>query len=169
MDDASTYIRGARTDPVEARRVLLVVAWLLAASLVVLSVYLILATAHRNSSNANLRDHGVGVQVTVTGCDGISDGIGMGIEYWECRGSFRVDGRTYTEVIQKSRVQRPPGQVLDAVVVPTDPASLALETSHDSSYALGIVVGAATILYIAALVRWGRRPKRGQPVAASAK
>lgn len=157
MEDGSTYIRGAGANHVDPRRVLQVVAWSVTALLVALSVYLLVATADRNSANVQLRDHGVAVRVTVTSCTGISDGIGMGVEYWQCTGSFAVDGRTYTELINKSRLQHPTGETLAAVVVPSDPSSLALATSPDSSYVPGIVVAAATLLYIGVLIFWTRR------------
>ena len=157
MEDGSTYIRGAAANHVDSRRVLQVVAGSVAAVLVALSVYLIVATADHNSANAELRDHGVPVRLTVTSCTGISDGIGMGVEYWQCRGRFVVEGRSYTETINKSRLQHPTGETLAAVVVPSDPSSLALAASRDSSYVPGTLVAAVTLIYIGILVLWVRR------------
>ncbi|HWE56027.1 MAG TPA: DUF3592 domain-containing protein [Acidimicrobiales bacterium] len=169
MEDGSTYIRGASTKRVDGRRVLLVLAWATAAVLLAVATYLTVETHQHNSGNAELRRHGVAVRVTVTGCQGISSGIGMGIEYWDCTGSFTLAGRSYSEVIHNSRTQRPTGATLDAVVVPSKPSSLSVRTARDSSYVPAIVVWLVTGLVIVGIAFGTTRPPRLQTVPARAK
>lgn len=160
MADGSTYIRGASPKQVEGRRVLLVLAWAAAAVLITVAAYLTVDTHQHNSGNAELRQHGVAVRVTVTGCQGISSGIGMGIEYWDCTGAFTLGGRTYSEMIHNSRTQHPAGTELDGVVVPTDPSSVALRTAPDSTYVPAIVLWIVTVLVIFGIAFGAGRGRR---------
>lgn len=157
------YIRGARGGTVDARRVAWVLAVLalivVAASTVVLAV----ATASDRTNAERLHKEGVAVQVTVTGCEGISSGVGMGIEYYDCRGSYVLDGVPVEgALIHGSRSDRPPGQVVQARAVPGDPGSLALDGTggQSTSWVAPIVLGAVAVAGAMALGVVAKRSSR---------
>jgi hypothetical protein len=119
-----TNLRGSSVGKVDARRVGHV---LLAASLVTLAVLVVvfsLAGAHRNDQISKLRNHGVHVDMTVTGCALLIGGTGSTPAGHACRGAFTLDGHRYTEPIPGS-AQYDRGQSLRILVVPGDPALLA--------------------------------------------
>lgn len=179
MPDEGSYIRGAGANSVDPRRV----AWVLAVGAVVVlagsTVVLFLFAASGDSSNARLRSRGVPVQATVTGCTGISSGIGMSVEYYTCKGSYTLDGASFEVDIRGSRAQMPPGRVVQAVAVPGDPASLSLPSyvraSDGSSYVAPAVLAALTVLGAAGLLVAGvgarrrRRRSAGVPHPQSVK
>jgi hypothetical protein len=108
-----------------------------------------------------VRHHGVPVQVTVTGCQGISSGVGMGIEYWECRGTYSISGHSYNEVIGGSRARLETGQIVPAVAVPGQPRLLSAAATGTHSdlkpYLAPIILGALTVSGAVALLWWSKR------------
>jgi len=161
---------------IQARRVLDAMAALCVVVLLALAVALTLSAAHGNAHLTALRHHGVPVQVTVTGCLGISSGIGMGVEYWQCRGSYSLGGQTYNEVIHGSRSMLDAGRRLPAIAVPGQPTLLTtvsgVAKAHSGStlYVVSALLAVAAIGVILAWVLLSRRrrsrPQGGQPVAA---
>lgn len=164
-----SYIRGAGASPVDSRRVGLVAAWAGVALLALCTVFLAVHAASQHSTSDRLRSRGTAVQVTVTGCSGITSGIGFGVEYYDCQGSYLDGGVTRQALIHGSRVERQVGDVVQAVVVPGDPGTLtlasALARSSPTSWAAPLALGAATVVAagcLAALAsRRSRRRKRG--------
>lgn len=149
-----SYVRGAGGVAVDSRRIIEILAVIVSLILVGVTIYLFVATTSRNADRDRLRRSGVPVQATVTGCSAIGDGVGMGIEYWDCTASFILSGRTYSAVLNGNRVQQQPGQVLNALVVPGDPSSLSLPgvatRSAHSSYLPAMATAAVTAAWILA-------------------
>ena len=168
------YIRGAGAARVDPRRV----GWILAVAtltvLAVATVFLSISTASSNSDASSLRRDGVPVQATVTRCTGITSGIGMGVEYYECRGDYTLGGETFNEVIHGSRSQLPVGQAVSALAIPGKPSSLGLPgaagSSGGRSYAVPVGLGMVTVAGAAGLLLWRRRslPDRAPAAPTSA-
>ncbi len=158
-------LRGVRVARVDPDRIVGVVAVAAIVILVVSAIAWTVSAAHQNARLSKLQQHGTPVPATVTGCVGISSGIAMAIEYWECRGSYTLNGARYNEVIRGSRAHLRTGQTVAAIAVPGDPALLstvaAAGQTHSgwSRYIGPIVLGAlAALLTLALLVWWRRRP-----------
>jgi hypothetical protein len=137
----------------------IVIAVLLA--VVAIAIALSISAARENSRVDTVRHQGVPVQVTVTGCQGISSGVGMGIEYWECRGTYSLAGRSYNAVIGGSRAHLATGQLVSAVAVPGQPRLLSAGAAGRHSdwkpYLAPIVLGAVVVSSLGALLWWSKR------------
>ncbi len=161
------HLRGVRVVEGDAARPVRVLVGLALVGLAVLTIILTISAATQNSRMDRLRQHGVPVTATVTGCLGVGSGVGMGIEYWQCRGSYTLDGQEYNAVIGGSRAHVPDGQAVTAIAVPGDPASLTAASvvahSHDSRtpYVTPVILGAVTIAGSVWAILWFRR--RGAP------
>ena len=150
--EGSTYIRAGGGAPVSTPKVVGVLVWLLVAALLGLAVYLAALAARQDSRASQLREHGVPVDIVVTGCRGISSGVGMGIEYWQCRGSFVLEGRGYEAVlINGSRALIQPGEHLKGIDVPGRPDLLSTASSVRSAHGSGTEYGEAAALAAAGL------------------
>lgn len=142
------YIRGGGAVRVDARRVLLVLVAVALLILLALTVVTFVTTADSRHKADRLRRSGVPVQLTVTDCTGITSGIGMGVEYYSCRGRFDLGGATYEETLLGNRSRIPTGRTVAARVVPGDPASvtLASHVARADSYTLPVVLAVLTVL-----------------------
>lgn len=157
-----SYIRGGGPVRVDPRRLATRLAVAAVAVLGICSIALAVAASSDQSSAATLRRHGVAVAATVTSCTGITSGIGMGAEYYQCVGSYTLDGLTQQAVIHGSRAQLPRGAVVQALVIPGRPSTLSVPGAATSSsigrYAPAIVLGGLAIAGGAGLaVRHARR------------
>jgi hypothetical protein len=161
-----SYIRGAGAIAIAPRRLGSILGVGAVIVLAAITVLLVVLTASADSAAARLHRYGVPVQATVTSCTGISSGIGMGIEFYQCRGTFALAGATSEAQIQGSRTKLAAGTSVAALVVPGDPGTLTLARSARSSsggasdYAGGISVGAVTVVAGAGLLLWRRRSRR---------
>ena len=136
------YIRGQGTRTgggahVDPRVLAAILVWLLVGVLAALAVYFAVAGSRESSRLNTLRHRGVPVTATVTGCVGISSGVGMGIEYWQCRATYTLAGRTFNEVINGSRAVLDTGQSVGAIAVPGDPSLLSSVSSVHGSGSSG--------------------------------
>jgi len=162
-DQPLTTLRGAGVE-VDARRVGGVIVALCLVALAVLVVVLFVAGAHRNAQVNRLHQHGVTVDVTVSGCIGLVGGSGSNAAGYSCRGSFTLMGHRYNEAIPGSTF-RASGTTFKAVTVPGDPALLspvhAVSTEHSSAsvFILPSVLLVILLLLVGALVL--RRRHRG--------
>lgn len=161
----SGYIRGGGGVGVDGGRLLRILALLVVAGLIALSAGLAVSASTNNSRADALRTRGVAVPVTVTGCLGISSGVGMGIEYWQCRGTYTLGGHSYQEVIGGSRSFLETGRVVPAVAVPGRPDLLSLKVparrgSGLGAYTASMVVGALAAVLAAGLAWDLRRTRR---------
>jgi hypothetical protein len=127
-------LRGAGVD-VDRRRVGRVIGGLCLVALAFAVVILFVAGFQKNTQITRLRQRGVPVEVTVTGCLGLMGGSGSNLVGYQCSGTLTVEGHRYNEAIPGSTF-RSPGSTLRAVTVPGDPALLsttgALATEHAS-------------------------------------
>lgn len=144
---------------------IIVIAVLLA--LLGIALALTISAARQNSRVEAVRHRGVPVQVTVTGCQGVSSGVGQGIEYWECRGTYSLGGRSYNEVIGGSRVLLENGRTVPAVAVPGQPGLLSTAApgapSFWRSYTAPIVLGVFVVAGVVTLLWWSGRRHRRDP------
>ena len=145
-----SYIRGAPAATVDPRRVGRVLAYIVVLALAGTAIVLGVISASNDSAASRLKEHGVPVQATVTTCIGISSGIGMGVEFYNCSGRYTLNGQSFVEVIHGSRANLNPGTVVAALAVPGDPGSLALpgsaHSSSTGSWVATMVVGAAAVV-----------------------
>jgi hypothetical protein len=164
--DDTAHLRGVRVAATDSGRVITVLSAVVLLVLVASAVALTVSAAGQNARLSNLRHHGVPVQATVTGCLGISSGVGMGIEYWECRGTYALGGHTYDEMIRGSRALLQPGQTVQAIAVagePTllsTPAAAAENHSPWTPYITPMVLAAVAVLGALGLVVWSIRRRR---------
>lgn len=164
MHDDS-YIRGGGSVQIDPRRLGRGLAVAAVAVLAACTVVLAVVAATGHSGADALRRHGVPVQVSVTSCTGITSGIGMGAEYYQCQGRYELGGRTYESTIHGVRSQEPEGAVLSGVAVPGQPSTLSLRAGAQSSslsrYVPAIVLGALTVVGAIGLAIWGSRRRLG--------
>jgi hypothetical protein len=119
-DGPLTNLRGAGVD-VDVRRVGQVVIGICLVGVAVLAVIQLVAGFQKNAQINSLRNNGVPVQIRVSGCMGLLGGSGSNAAGYECRGTFTLDGRTYTENLPGNTLLTP-GTTLQGVSVPGDPA-----------------------------------------------
>jgi hypothetical protein len=155
-DAALSTLRGARVE-VDVRRAGRVVLGICLLGLAVLVVVLFVAGADKNAQIDQLRNHGVAVNVTVTGCLGLLGGSGSNAAGYACRGTFTLDGHRYRESVP-GNVLRPPGTKVPAVAVPGSPPLLdtrhAVATEHTSwsVFVVPTILLVVLLLVVGALV-----------------
>ncbi|HUJ65682.1 MAG TPA: hypothetical protein VLX59_09110 [Acidimicrobiales bacterium] len=155
------YIRGGGGVQISAGRLVRFLAGAAALVLIALAIETAVSAANQNSRAAKLRNNGIPVEVTITGCTGISSGIAQAVQYYQCRGTYTLDGQRYNEVIGAIRASLPPGQTVPAIAVRTDPALVTTATTvKDGSYIPTIVLGALGVMLLLGLLRWRRRSPR---------
>lgn len=164
-----TYIRGGGGAAISPRLLAVVLLGVCVALLVAFAAYYGFAANRQSSDIAALRDRGVPVEATITGCVAVSSGVGMGIEYWQCHGSYTLGGRTFNEPLNGSRGFVETGRVVAAVAVPGDPGLLSTASSvrgrHSStgSYIVSGVLGALAVVGAGGLIALARRPRAEIP------
>lgn len=158
-------LRGAGVGTVDARRLGWAVVTVVLVVLAVLVVVLYVAGARKNAQIASLRQEGVPVVVTVTGCEGQLGGSGSNAAGYACQGRYRLDGRTYVEPIPGD-VRRDPGTRLLAVAVPGDPSlvspagTVAAERASARVYVLPSVLLGVLLLVAGGALLMARRRRR---------
>ena len=161
--DTGDYVRGVRATTVQSGRVLRVLAVICMLALVGAEIGVLVTVTNDKSVADKLRHHGVPVTATVTGCVGISSGVGMGIEYWQCRASYSLGGQSYVAAIRGSRSLLEVGTRVAAVAVAGDPALLSTPASvaHQQSfwhtYLTPVILGAVIVGLSLASLLWIRR------------
>jgi hypothetical protein len=160
-------LRGAGVEA-DVRRVGRVVVGVCLVALAALVVVLFTAGADKNAQITRLRQHGVRVAVTVSGCLGLLGGSGSNAAGYACHGTFTLDGRRYSEAIPGNTFYRPRATVR-AVTDPADPGLLstaAMVATERPSLTVFILPG--TLLALLALLagvvlRRRRQPSRSRP------
>jgi len=156
------YIRGGG-GVIDTRRLFRVVVGSAIVALAVLVVVLTIEAVHKNSRIDGLQHRGVPVDVTVTDCLGVLSGTGVTVAYFECSGSFDLDGRSYNAVIAGSHVNHAAGDVVKAVADPKHPTTISTVTSlanAHSSWRAFIGPGVLFLLLVLLIVGvfwWSRR------------
>ena len=158
-----SYIRGGGPVEIDARRLGRVLIVAVIALLALTGILLAVIEAGSQSGASSLRRHGVPVQATVSSCTGITSGIGMGAEYYQCRGTYSLSGQSPDAVIHGVRSQLPEGTLVDALVVPGRPSTLTARTAvpppSAGRYVPSIVIGA---LAVAGAIGLGVREARSR-------
>jgi hypothetical protein len=137
-------LRGAGV-AADAGRVGRVAIGLVLLALAVLVVVLVVAGIEKNSHITELRQHGVPVDATVTGCFGLLGGSGSNPVGFSCHGSFVVDGHRYAVGLPGDR-DLPPGTRVAGVTVLGDPSlfttrqNLATEQASDRVFVLPAIL-----------------------------
>jgi hypothetical protein len=171
-DEPVMTLRGAGVG-VNVPRIGRVVICVCLAALAALTVVLFVAGAEKNSQITRLRQHGVAVEVTMTGCLGMMGGSGSNLAGYACRGTFTVNGHRYNESIPGNTLHLP-GATVRAVTVPGDPALVspvgAVATEHPSGrvFILPIILLVVLVLVVAALFLRRRHVDRASPQDSSA-
>jgi hypothetical protein len=144
-------------------------------ALTVLGLILLIAAVNNNNQINNLKDNGVPVAVTVTGCEGLIGGTGQSTAGFSCTGSYRLDGTPYHQNIPGLAFHRP-GTTIRGVAVPGDPKLLStpdqLARQHASLTAF-VIPGLLLLVVVVALVilllrRSGRSASSGPDGTAAA-
>lgn len=163
-------LRGAPVGAIDGRRVRVALMSACAVGLAVLATSLFIAGARKNGQITSLRQRGVPVVVTVTGCVGLLGGSGSNAAGYTCRGRFSLRGNRHVDTIPGD-VDRPPGTTVRAVTLASDPGLLAtarqLSTERASGRVFLLPSGLVLVLVVALavgllLVRRRSRPKRPQ-------
>jgi hypothetical protein len=169
-DGPVTTLRGASVD-VDARRALRLVIVVGLVALTLVAIVLLVAGANKNSQSVSLHDHGVPVSVTVSGCLGLLGGSGSNGAGYACKGSYTFNGHRYVQAIPGTMLLHP-GDVIQGVIVPTDPGLLSTPAAVAGQQASWrVFIAPAILLAIVAftlgvlLVRRRKAPgEAGKPV-----
>ena len=162
----SAYIRGGGGVDVDPHRAVLLIAALCVLALLGTAVAATVSAANQNARIDRLKRSGQPVNVTVTGCLAVGSGVGMGVEYWQCKGDYTLNGQQYNEVIGGSRALLDQGQVVEAVAVPGEPAAVSMaaavarQRSTWTHYVTAIVLVAAAAVLIFGVAVWSRSRRR---------
>jgi hypothetical protein len=142
-----SVLRAGAGRDINARRVMQVVVAIVLAGLTALSVLLFVAGAHKNEQIDNLRQHGVPVKVTVTGCMGLLGGSGSNAAGYACKVALEMDGHRYIDSLPGDAFYQP-GAVVHAVAVPGDPGLLSRAATVAGEHASGRVFILPTVLLV---------------------
>jgi hypothetical protein len=146
-------------------------AVVLVGTVAVLALFVVIffiAGVHRNYQVTQLQDHGVRVDITVTGCLGVSSGSGSTPATWTCTGSFVLDGHRHNEVIGAVTTYYALGSHIRGVSVPSNPSLLstvqAVKHEHPSMsvFVVPTIFSVVLLFFVAWLLRIRRR---GFPVS----
>ncbi len=166
-----TTFRGASVD-VDARQVARVAVALCLTALAAVVVTLFVVGVNHNAEITGLRQQGVPVVVTVTGCHGELGGSGSNAVGSSCRGTFVLDGRRYSETIPGNALSAP-GTTIRFVTIASDPGLLATARQVESEHASWRVFILPTVLLVvlaalvaALAVRWRRDRRTANSVSA---
>jgi hypothetical protein len=166
-----TNLRGAGVD-VDVRRLGQVFVGLFLVALIALTVVFAIVGINKNAQINRLRQHGVSVQVTVTGCLGLLGGSGSNAAGYACRGTFVFGAHRYHEAIPGDSLY-PSGTMIRAVIDPNDPALLDTPGTVAAAHAswrvfLLPIIFAVAALGTATLSIRSRRQNSSPPTASSA-
>jgi hypothetical protein len=160
MSDADgAYIRGSRA-ALSRRTVLRISAGCYVVIILTLVVVLSAQVLRENSRIEALKHHGVAVPVTVTSCLALASGTGITAAGYQCKGTFILAGRSYTGAIGGTRASYTIGQIVAAVVDPSDHTNLypaaALAARHPSDTGYVLPAGLLVLLGLTGAAAWWR-------------
>jgi hypothetical protein len=164
IDDANADLRALRgaTVEVDPRRVARSVAVSCLIALLVATVALTVAGVRKNDQVTELRDHSVGVAVTVTTCRGLLGGSGSNPVGYTCKGTYLVGGHRYDQTLP-TNVLYAPGTRVALVVAADDPDLLStreLVAAERPSWLVYRVPAVLFVVLVVALVVLARRRRR---------
>jgi hypothetical protein len=164
-DERVSALRGAGVAQFDRRRLVAVALVLLVVGLAVVSAGFYVGGAHKNAQVADLKDHGVPVELTVTGCLGLLGGSGSNVAGYACRGAYTLDGHRHVEQIPGNTLY-PPGTRVRGVAVPGDPGLVSTarivagEQVSNGVYILPSVLAALDVVAVAGALVLRRRTAR---------
>ena len=155
-------LRGATANGV-GRRTKLAFASLGLAVLLVVLVVSFLSVANDHARTERLKEHGVGVGVTVTNCTGNIGGSGSNGAGFTCRGTYALGGERFHERIGAKTTFSAPGTVLRGVVDPSHHGTVvlasAVKASSTSSWAYA-TLAILSLIYLSLVVAFVRAVRR---------
>jgi hypothetical protein len=150
-DQPLTRLRGAGVD-VDVRRAGQAVLGVCMAALAITFVILLVAGIQKNDQITSLRQHGIPVRITVSGCVGLMGGSGSNLAGYACSGTYTVNGHQYHEDIPGTDLHLP-GSTMPGVTVPGDPRLLSTPATVAGEHASwrvfiapGIILAALALL-----------------------
>jgi hypothetical protein len=155
----SPALRGPDARPIGAR-FWLVTATLLLCVFAVIIVVSFISAYNDNARIDRLKNHGIAVTVTVTSCVGNIGGSGSNAAGYTCRGSYRVDGVRYVEVIGSKSTPSDTGTQVRGVVDPSRRSTVELTSAvraSSSSLSAYFVPGLLAVLLVIATFALRRR------------
>ena len=134
-----------------------------------LVVVFVIIGVDKNRQIDQLRHHGVPVTFTVSNCQGLLGGSGSNGAGYACRGTYRLDGRTYNEPLPGTALFAP-GAAVRAVAVPGDPGLVSpvrIVDNEQASWKVFILPGVLFVLLLlvglAVLLAQRRRGSQHSP------
>jgi hypothetical protein len=164
--EEATYRRGAAVGDVNGGRVIKVLLAACLLGLVIVTVVLTISAARQDSRSDRLKNEGIPVVATVTGCEGVGASINVGVEYYVCRATYSLDANAYNEVLGGNRADIDPGTRVQAVAVPGSPALVATARSVDkplstwAPYVTPLALACVTLGLIAGYLAWSAHKRR---------
>ena len=132
-------LRGATVD-VDSRKATSIVMIAGVVAVTILVATLVVAGVHKNGEIANLRDHGVLVDVTVKECTGQLGGSGSNAAAYRCDGTFEMRGHRYGATIPGGAF-RAAGSSVRLVTTTDDPGLIAtVQQVRDDHTSWGVFV-----------------------------
>ncbi len=167
-DQPLTILRGAGVD-IDPRRAGQWVVGVCMVVLFVVAMILLVAGIEKNSQADTLTNHGVAVNVKVTGCLGLLGGSGSNGAGYACKGTYTYQGHHYGKDIPgNSRLA--PGSTIRGVIAPDDPGLLSTPAevaTQQASWSVFVAPGVLFLVFVLALVAlilMGRRRRATDPV-----
>ena len=118
----SSYIRGSGAVPVDPARLGRILLVLIGAAVAALTVVFAVEAFQRNARVDALRDRGVAIEASVSGCVGLASGTGITEVGYQCRANFTYGGRAFNEPIHGTAQLFPVGQKVAAIAERGNPA-----------------------------------------------
>jgi hypothetical protein len=116
-----------------------------------------------NARVDRMKNRGIPVTVTVTSCVGNIGGSGSNAAGYTCRGSYRVDGVRYVEVIGSKSTSSRAGTRVHGVVDPSRRSTVELTSAvraSTSSLSVYVVPGLLAVFFVIAAIALRRRRRR---------
>jgi hypothetical protein len=156
-DQPVTTLRGAQVN-VDMRRAGRVVLGGCLVALVAAGAILLVAGIHSNGQITELRQHGVPVTATVTGCAGLMGGTGAQSAGYSCTATYTLDGAKYHQAIPGLAFHAT-GTKLAGVAVPGDPKLFSTPgqaAARRASWRVLIIPGLLLVVAVVVGVLWFR-------------
>jgi hypothetical protein len=141
--------------------------WLVTGTLLLGVFAIIIVVSFISAFNDNaridrLKNHGIPVTVTVTSCVGNIGGSGSNAAGYTCRGSYRVDGVRYVEVIGKKSTPSNAGTKVHGIADPSRRSTVEVASAvrASSSSASVYFVPSVLALFLVIATIASRRRKR---------
>jgi len=135
--------------------------WLVVGALVIVAVFaaLIITTVSAASDNARItrmKDHGMGVALTVAYCTGNLSGSGTNIASYSCVGDYSVDGVKYRELVAGMTTYYATGTTVHGIVDPSKHSTVELAAAlRKSNASVKSYLASGILLLTLIALTWG--------------